>query len=64
MKQFNEITNKFSLSGDKFMPEMNVPWNSCTYGSLQLRAVLADHLLKNKERTQKLRQTEYLRCIY
>ena len=54
MKQFNEITNKFSLSGDKFMPEMNVPWNSCTYGSLQLRAVLADHLLKTKKELKNL----------
>ena len=50
------MVNKFLLTGDKFMPEMHLK-----------QPKLADNacgpLIKNKERTQKFKETGDSRCI-
>ena len=48
----NEIVNKFSLAGDKLMPEMHL--------SLYLHIVLVDHSQKNKEKCKNLKKQEIL----
>ena len=47
----NEIVNKFLLAGDKFMPEMHLKQLGFTYSA-------SGPLTKNKERTQKFKETE------
>ena len=47
----NEIVNKFLLAGDKFMPEMHLKQPGFTYSA-------SGPLTKNKERTQKFKETE------
>ena len=46
----NEIGNKFLLAGDKFMPEMHLRQPAFTYSACGPSA-------KNKERTQKFKET-------
>ena len=46
----NEIVNKFLLVGDKFMPELHLRQPTFTYS-------VCDPLTKNKERTQKFKET-------
>ena len=53
----NEIVNNFLLAGDKFITEMHL-------NSPDLHRVLVDHLQKNKERIQKLKETEDSRYVY
>ena len=48
----NEIVNKFSLGGDKFMPEVHLRQPGFTYSA------------KNKERIQKFKETGDSRYIY
>ena len=47
----NEIVNKFLLTGDKFMPEMNLKQPGFTYSA-------SGPFTKNKERTEKFMKTE------
>ena len=47
----NEIVNKFSLAGDKFMPEMYLKQPGFTYSA-------CGPVTKNKERTQKFKEKE------
>ena len=49
--------NKFLLVGDKFMPEMHLKQLRFTYSA-------CGPFTKNKERTQKFKETEDLRYIY
>ena len=49
--------NKFLLVGDKFMPEMHLK-------QLRLTCSACGPFTKNKERTQKFKETEDLRYIY
>ena len=44
--KMNEIVNKFSLVGDKFMPEMHLKQTSFTYSA-------CGPFIKNKERIEK-----------
>ena len=53
----NDIINKFLLAGDKFMPEMHLRQPGFTYNA-------CGPFTKNKERTQKFKQTEDSRYIY
>ena len=53
----NEIVNKFSLAGDKFMPEMHLKQPKCTYSA-------CGPFTKNKERIQKFKQTGGTSNIY
>ena len=55
--KMNEIVNKFSLAGDKFMPEMHLrqPGFTCT---------ACGPFTKNKEQIQKFKETGDLRYIY
>ena len=53
----NEIVKKFSLAGDKFIPEMLIRQPRYTYSA-------CGPFNKNKERIQKFKETEDLRCIY
>ena len=55
--RMNETANKFLLAGDKVMPEVRVKQPGCIY---------SDHwpLTKNKERTQKFKETGGSRYIY
>ena len=53
----NEIVNKFSLAGDKFMPEMHLKQPGFTYCASR-------PLTKNKERIQKFKETEDTNYIY
>ena len=46
----NEITNKFLLVGDKFMPEMHLKQARFTYSA-------CEPFIKNKERIQKFKET-------
>ena len=46
----NEIVNKFSLAGDKFMPEMHLRQPEFTCSA-------CGQLTKNKERIQKFKET-------
>ena len=47
----NEIVNKFSLAGNKFMPEMHLKQSQFTYGA-------CGPFTKNKERIQNLKKQE------
>ena len=49
----NEIVNKFLLAGDKLMPEMHLKQTGFTYST-------CGPFTKNKERTQKLGDTNYI----
>ena len=47
--KMNDITNKFLLAGDKFMPERHLKQPGFTYSACGL-------FTKNKERIQKLKK--------
>ena len=51
-----EIINKFLLAGNKFMPEMYLRLPRFTYSACR-------HFTKNKERTQKFKETGDLKYI-
>ena len=53
----NEIVNKFLLSRDKFMPEINLRQPGSTY-------IASGPFTKNKERIQKCKETGDSRYIY
>ena len=53
----NEIVNKFSLAGDKFMPEMHVKQPGCTYSG-------CGPFIKNKEIIQIIKETGDTNYIY
>ena len=53
----NEIVNKFLLVGDKFMPEMHLRQPGFTYSA-------CGPFTKNKERTQKFKETGDTSYIY
>ena len=53
----NEIINKFSLAGDKFMPEMNLRQPLFTYSA-------CGPFTKKKERIEKFMQTDNTDFIY
>ena len=53
----NEIVNKFLLSGDKFMPEMNLRKFGFTYSACET-------FTKKKKRIQKFKETGDSRYIY
>ena len=53
----NEIVNKFLLVGDKFIPEMHLKQPGFTYSACGL-------FTKNKERTQKFKETGDTSYIY
>ena len=46
----NEVVNRFLLAGDKFMPEMHLRQTGFTYSACGI-------FTKNKERTQKFKET-------
>ena len=49
--KMNDIINKFSLAGNKFMPEMHLKQLGFTYSA-------CGPFTKNKERIQKFKETE------
>ena len=53
----NEIVNKFLLTGDKFMPEMNLKQPGFTYSA-------CGPFTKNKQRIQNFMQTGDTNSIY
>ena len=53
----NEIVNKFSLAGDKFMPEMHLKQPEFTYSA-------CGTFIKNKKRIQKFKETGDTDYIY
>ena len=53
----NEIVNKSSLAGDKFMPEIHLRQPGFTYSA-------CGPFMNNKERIQKFKEKENLRYIY
>ena len=53
----NAIVNKFSLAGDKFMPDMHLRQPGYTYSA-------CGQFTKNKERIKKIKETEDSRYIY
>ena len=53
----NETTNKFLLAGDKFMSEMHLKQPEFTHSA-------CGPFIKNKERTQKFKETGDLEYIY
>ena len=53
----NEIVNKLLLAGDKFMPEVHLKRSGFTYSD-------CGSFTKNKEKTQKVKETEDSRYIY
>ena len=53
----NQIVNKFSLAGDRLIPEMNLRQPGFTYSA-------CGTFTKNKERIQKFKETGDLRYIY
>ena len=53
----NKIVNKFLLTGDKFMPEMHLRQLGFTYSA-------CEPFTKNKERTQKFKETGDTSYIY
>ena len=53
----NEIVNKFLLPGDTFMPEMHLKQPGFTYSA-------CGPFTKNKERTQKFKETGDTKYIY
>ena len=59
----NEVVNKFSLTGDKSMPEMHLRQLASLNKSGFTYSVCGP-LTKNKERVQKFKETGNLRYIY
>ena len=55
--KMNEIVNKFLLAGDKFMPEMHLKQPGFSYSA-------CGPFTKNKERTQKFKETGDTSYIY
>ena len=55
--KMNEIVNKFLLAGDKFMPEMHLKQSGFTYSA-------CGPFNKNKERTEKFKETGDTSYIY
>ena len=55
--KMNKIINKFSLAGDKFMPEMHIRQHEFTYSA-------CGPFTKNKQRIQKFKEKGNSRCIY
>ena len=53
----NEIVNKFLLPGDTFMPEMHLKQPGFTYSA-------CGPFTKNKERTQKFKETGDTKYVY
>ena len=53
----NEVVNKFSLVGDKFMPEVHLKQLGFTYSA-------CGPFTKNKETIEKFMQTGYTDFIY
>ena len=53
----NDIINKFSLAGDKFMPEMHLKQPQFTYSA-------CGPFIKNKEKIQKFKEIGDSRYIY
>ena len=53
----NEMVNKFLFAGDKFVPEMHLKQPRFTYSA-------CGTFTKNKERTQKFKETGDSRHIY
>ena len=53
----NDIVNKLSLAGDKFIPEMHLRQPGFTYSA-------CGSFTKNKERIKKFRETGDTRYIY
>ena len=53
----NDIINKFLLAGDKSMPEMHLRQPQLTYSA-------SGPFSKNKERTQKFKETGDTKYIY
>ena len=53
----NDIINKFLLAGDKFTPEMHLKQSGFTYSA-------CGTFTRNKERTQKFKETGDSRYIY
>ena len=53
----NEIVNKYLLAGNKFKPRMHLNQPGFTY-------IACGPLTKDKERTQKLKETGYSRYIH
>ena len=52
-----KIVNKFLLAGDKSIPEMHLRQPGCTYSACR-------PFTKNKQRTQKFKETGDSRHIY
>ena len=57
MYKMNDIVNKFLLAGDKVMPEMHLKQPGFTYSD-------CGSFTKNKERIQKVKETEDTQYIY
>ena len=57
MYKMNDIVNKFLLDGDRFMLEMHLKQPGLTYSACGL-------FTKNKERTQKFKETGNSKYIY
>ena len=55
--KMNNITNKFLLTGDKFMLEMHLRQPQCTYS-------VCGPFTKNKKRIQKFKNTGDTKYIY
>ena len=55
--KINEIVNKFSIAGDKFMSEMHLKQPGFTYSA-------CGSFTKNKERIEKFMQTGNTNFIY
>ena len=55
--KMNEIVNKFLLAGRKFVPEMHLGQPGYTYSA-------CGPFTKNKERTQKFKETGHSRNNY
>ena len=55
--KLNEIVNKFSLAGDKFMPKMHLKQPGFTYST-------CGSFTKNKGKIQKIKETGDMKYIY
>ena len=55
--KLNEIVNKFSLAGDKFMPKMHLKQPGFTYST-------CGSFIKNKGKIQKFKETGDMKYIY
>ena len=55
--KLNEIVNKFSLAGDKFMPKMHLKQPGFTYST-------CGSFTKNKGKIQKFKETGDMKYIY